>query len=353
MDVVLHIGPHKTGSTYIQHALAGNRGALEGEGVVYPTFGIPPKMHGHHSLAHEADIYLAPEQIAKLKTEIGERERVAFSAEGLCNWSNQNFTAFADLLGASRVLLVYYLRDPFDQFYSYWKERVKQGQLQSLPEWFMENFGDPHRSFVLNPLVHLRRYRELDERFELRLIPYETLRTRGEDIVQPLWREVLEIPNGFATPDERQNRSLSTEATEFLRMLIDRYLARNPGVAGRVVRHAFTRQTRSWWLFRKSNLVAEAEAAMETYAAGLSRTLSVSRQCNFYRSLIDQLQKDFAGSLVGTDGSSLYDQDESHLEYYDRADLMSLAPLAEAIEGIATRIERSRFVETAPAEQVV
>lgn len=353
MDLVLHIGPHKTGSTYVQHALADNRQALRRAGWLYPEFGTPANMPGHHLLAHEAETYLTASEIAKLRREVGDSKKMVLSAEGFCNWPNDHFQSLADQLGAHRVRLLYYLRDPYEQFYSYWKERVRQGHIQSLPEWFMQNFGDPHRSYVLNPLVHLDRYRALDPRFELQLISYETLRRSGQDIVDPLWRGTLEVEEAFVPPKERLNRSLSIEATEFLRMLIEHYTLRHPDVHGRVVRHAFTHRVKARWGRAGIDLVADAEAAMRSYAHDLSQQMTLSRRSGFYRFLMENLKGKFSDTLLGSDDMRLLSEGDITLDYYNRSDLLSCRPLAKVIESTAREIERSKFVETVAAERVV
>src|SRR5262249_35681551 len=49
---LLHLGLHKTGSTYIQSLCYHNVPVLEGNGILYPT-GWPSDAFGHHSLADE------------------------------------------------------------------------------------------------------------------------------------------------------------------------------------------------------------------------------------------------------------------------------------------------------------
>lgn len=45
--VILHIGLHKTGTTFLQDSLAANRAALARHGVIYPEIG---RANGHHAL---------------------------------------------------------------------------------------------------------------------------------------------------------------------------------------------------------------------------------------------------------------------------------------------------------------
>ncbi|WP_250462468.1 hypothetical protein [Microbulbifer litoralis] len=52
--IILHIGPHKTGSTSLQSALRSNRAELEDVGVLYPVTGTgksDARIHGQHNLA--------------------------------------------------------------------------------------------------------------------------------------------------------------------------------------------------------------------------------------------------------------------------------------------------------------
>jgi len=55
--IILHIGPHKTATTYIQQSLASSRKALEKSGWIYPILGSN-NTAGHHDLAHKPELYL-------------------------------------------------------------------------------------------------------------------------------------------------------------------------------------------------------------------------------------------------------------------------------------------------------
>ena len=46
---IIHIGPHKTGSTYLQNHLTQNRAALIGRGIYYPREWTTPEIGWCHA----------------------------------------------------------------------------------------------------------------------------------------------------------------------------------------------------------------------------------------------------------------------------------------------------------------
>ena len=57
MKLVFLVGPHKTGSTYLQVNLAKQRKELRDRGWIYPKAGTSGDF-GHHDLAHSFATYL-------------------------------------------------------------------------------------------------------------------------------------------------------------------------------------------------------------------------------------------------------------------------------------------------------
>ncbi len=64
--IILHMGTHKTATTYLQELFAANRALLGEHGFVYPTVG---KFHGHHMLLTEW-VSMAPSYTPKGGTQV-------------------------------------------------------------------------------------------------------------------------------------------------------------------------------------------------------------------------------------------------------------------------------------------
>lgn len=227
MRFVVHVGPHKTGTSYMQMRLFQGREHLESRGWIYPdiaTYG----MDAQHDMAHNPDLYLDPEgEYAKDFRDIVQRchdegKNLLLSAEGFRTWDAEKMWKLTEAVGAQKAELVYAFRCPFSVFQSYWAEEVKQGFSGSLAFRFMQNFVDPDNSQILNPFVDLDRF-DNDERFEINVIYFDAARKREIDICDLLVEGVLGCSP--LPPPERDavNESLPIEMTEFLRLITFRH----------------------------------------------------------------------------------------------------------------------------------
>ncbi len=221
--IVLHIGPHKTATTYIQNNLYEARDQLKAHGWIYPEIGTL-MLTGHHDLAHDAPRFVEPDsEMAGAMTDLARSARaedhnLLFSAEGFCRWTAAKLNALAARLEAETLDLVYVVRDPLDTFYSYWAEEMKQGFSVSFPERLSEHLNSPMASERLNPMVDLNRMIGLDN-IRLHAVPFEVLRNRKIDIFEHICEKVLGLPDMKAANDRPENTSFPIELTEFLRVM--------------------------------------------------------------------------------------------------------------------------------------
>ena len=89
MEIIIHIGHHKTGTTSIQHFLALNEVLLlDRYGIYYPEIGRDPLMKYHHPLFRDwaenkknLDLQLINEIIENAKRK--SASRILLSSEGL------------------------------------------------------------------------------------------------------------------------------------------------------------------------------------------------------------------------------------------------------------------------------
>lgn len=212
--LVIHVGPHKTGSTYLQSNFHRTRRQLRHSGWLYPRLG--PDGRAHHTLAHSPD---PSRQIAHLK-RVWQRApnlSLLLSSEGFCAWSAERFHQLREALEVDRVELIHVLRDPVERLASYWAEEVKHGKTESLPERLARELTNPYGSTLLNPSLSLRPLSR-DGRIRLHLVPYEYLFSCGRDLFEHIATRVLRLDDLKAKPGPANER-LPLEITEFLRFL--------------------------------------------------------------------------------------------------------------------------------------
>jgi hypothetical protein len=149
-QLILHIGPHKTGSTYIQERLFDNSVALATLGIDYPNIGILES--NHHDIAELAlkeNVPALQDLLAPLRHS--SAETILLSSE---NFDRLNCGQVKLLLAAlppeRQVRVIYFVRDRTDLLVSSWQESVKHGCLLSFHEFAGPHLSHPFSSSLLN-----------------------------------------------------------------------------------------------------------------------------------------------------------------------------------------------------------
>jgi len=333
MQIVLHIGPHKTGTTYIQHQFQNYRDKLLESGWLYPDVGCPPQMAAHHDLAHASEKYLT--QNTKPLADLRDQgKNLVFSAEGFCMWGPNKYQKFQDVVRGDKVTLVYYMRDPYEVFYSYWKEEIKQGLVTSLPEKFMEHFNDPFKSRMLNPLLDIARYKKLGSDFEVKLLPYDALLRDRLDIFQTFTSNALKLKDEFPSSGQRPNQSLSIEVSEFLRVLT-KDLDAERGYKRKVVRYAFYR-------LGLRQVSASINQAFASGMAGLRKECKLDRNNRFYRILEKQIIETYGNDFYYLpEDRKIFPEGIMSYHFYDEGDILSSKTVRPLYNDVRERVIRA------------
>lgn len=139
-EVLLHIGPPKTGTTALQNSLANARPALKAQGVLYPgkkfSHWTPScSVLGIATTAHPADPPVPPEVWDRFVARVGRRkDRAVVSSEQFADASPELARRIVDDLGGPdkvRVLLT--LRPLAMILPSSWQQSLKSGAPKPMP----------------------------------------------------------------------------------------------------------------------------------------------------------------------------------------------------------------------------
>lgn len=315
--LVLHVGPHKTATTYIQNNLAAYRTKLSDDGWIYPddlgiADGVP---EAHHDLSYRAETYFWPgrenhHQLTGLAAKIrATGKNLLLSAEGFSMWALSQYLRLADVLGFPKVEVVYALRDPVTLLHSYWAEEVKQGMTASFPDRIAGVTLDPLRARLLNPLFDLNPLISSD-RIVLHVIPFEILKAQQIDIFSHLCDRVLGLGPLPPKITGLVNQGFPIEQTELLRMLT---LIHGKGQTGQGpdFRMRFIRRTtpteRSEWNARIRDAASDALREVAVPADALFRIAIESR-------VIDRAG---AFTTLPIQDGDLFNRTARSLPYYD------------------------------------
>ncbi|MBO0844805.1 MAG: hypothetical protein J2P22_05250 [Nocardioides sp.] len=235
MDLILHIGSGKTGTSSIQQFLKQNRSRLAQVGTLVPR---APGRGRHHKIG----LYIKPDEVLatriswqamgysspatfrenfrrRFSAEIRDSglSRVLVSDEGLYASNEEAIVRLREFVGdiARHVRLVVYLRRQDEHLCSSYQQNVKIGFVQRLDEW------------ALRDLTGIYDYARRLSLFDRVLAPSELVvrRFERESFVRgSLFQDFLDAA-GIDVPAEdlkqvpNRNESLDAESVEFLRLL--------------------------------------------------------------------------------------------------------------------------------------
>jgi len=240
---LVHIGPHKTGSTAIQVALDSAVERLAAHGVAYVTIGgYRPRKAGwalgvrgrpsgtaRPPLKHWQKLVHAVEE--------AQAPRVCVSNEDFGRATRAQAATIVEGLGGERVHVISVVRRLDRYLPSQWQERVKAGDERTYDEWLrvVLDTDDPEPDWDRRNVWFSHDVRALVERWLGVVAPerYTVVISDEKDhsVLPRTFESMLALPEGFVVPDpSRSNRGLSWAETELLRrvnqLLDDRGVAR-------------------------------------------------------------------------------------------------------------------------------
>ena len=255
---------------------------------------------------------------------------IVFSAEGFCRWRPDQLSRLGEIMKDDDMHLVYVIRDPVSIFYSYWTEEVKQGYTASLPVRFSENFNNPFRSRLLNPMVDLAPLMQT-ENIKVHVIMFERIRQLELDIFETLLSSVMGVVNIDAKKLARANERYPIELTEFLRHLTLRK-ANGQRCIGSSLRHAFIKCTTA----EKRHGIAEA---VNTFSSTAKRAIRIPRDTVLMRTLERQVRNELSGNVTPElDEESIFLKEVAVLDYYDELALHNEPVMAAMLDHYANKI---------------
>lgn len=152
-NYIIHIGPHKTGTTAIQKTLHELSARVSAEGWIYPTVGFVEHAQHGVSAAFEGRPNWSPEQIlSKLN---GIDSDLILSSENFSLLTAEQVKNLVKGLRPGNYRVVYYVRNILTTIYSNWHEFVKHGSTLTFPEYLAKRCIAPFVYRDVNPEISL------------------------------------------------------------------------------------------------------------------------------------------------------------------------------------------------------
>lgn len=171
--LVVHAGPHKTGTTYIQSLLHNNKEVLINHGVCYPE--VYYLYLGHHYLLNELNGKASCEEVRdKINGALQGGDTCVLSSENFISLSDVGLKKIKEAFPEAEISFVIYLRRPSLRLVSRWHEEVKQGGVQSLESFYMEHSLRPMQSREINLSHYINKVINIFGRQGIKLVDYDS-----------------------------------------------------------------------------------------------------------------------------------------------------------------------------------
>ncbi len=220
MRVVIHIGPHKTGSSFLQAHFVALADALSRAGILYPDQGwMLLQSHGRLCLI-EPPSQLSAELASFVDREAQRARAILLSAEDLASMPRAKVEAVRAAI-QHPVTVVAFIRDPVARLRSFWNQETYKGSTRDWNAFAAAHLAQPGNSDVLNPAIQIGRWAEVFGESSIRLISFEPAAAAVHgDLMTEFFRAAFGVRLAPIAPAHRRvNASLSLAETEILRAL--------------------------------------------------------------------------------------------------------------------------------------
>lgn len=219
MEIIIHVGPHKTASSLLQRAFLSEKDHLLKNNILYPTELIPTNLFGQHLIGRGLRQKNTDLVSSYFKSLNKPHEKLLLSSENLAELNINQLENLKTLLPPSqKISIVYFIRSLSGLIPSRWQETVKQGKFHSFETFYLEHLASIVKSNILNYSRNLDRLAKVFGKENINLISYNKLIHDGNDIVRFVFENVIKLKNE-GSYNKVINPSLNTYQIEILRGL--------------------------------------------------------------------------------------------------------------------------------------
>ncbi|NQZ04538.1 hypothetical protein [Idiomarina sp.] len=177
----LHIGPHKTGSTYIQKRFFDDQEEIKSFGYAYPATCLEP-LWGHHKLV-EAFQRGDTQELGDIKADFAKySENLIISSENFDRLDEQQIESVRTLFSNYDIHIIYVKRRADDLIVSSWQESIKHGGMQSWQSYIFQHTVRPFSSEVINACRVLDRFKAVFGRDSISIIDFDGVKRENRDL---------------------------------------------------------------------------------------------------------------------------------------------------------------------------
>lgn len=214
----IHIGPHKTGTTYIQQTLSKHRDYLHSIGLHYPK--IPSPFNSHRIAHHTVVQWIKERNSSEIQAFIGAlKGSTLLSSEEFSHLNRNQIKYFINQIPDTKIEIIYSKRRLGPLLVSRWQEYVKHGGTESWPLYFLSHILKDSKRNLINGVVTLTHWSNLLGKSNLHILDYEQCIAEDLDIADALLQVVIGPDAPRVGTGKSINPSLDATNVEILRLV--------------------------------------------------------------------------------------------------------------------------------------
>jgi len=241
-EYVIHIGPPKVGSKYLQTSFAARSDSLKEIGVYYPVNDFSTTREVWHRILCDR-LKSGDEQLKKIFEDLnyGGYSYIVLSFEGFFGLNDQALGYLKSLIDGNPIRIVYYCRRLSERIPSLWVQNVKEGFSEIFPQMYARALNDLFVAPDFNNRLVWERFARIFGRESINLVSFNNLVDNNTDPVEHFAETFLNLPK---LPSIAQNisiiKNISPDVyhTEILRALNAIHIGRT-GSRSDIVRRRF------------------------------------------------------------------------------------------------------------------
>jgi hypothetical protein len=198
MRVLIHIGPQKTGTTYLQTRLFRLRKRLARDGIVWhlcTSADLGRKGKPRPRVGKTSDLLdiLADGRTEGFAQEVAQLRAagtrcLVISAEGLSKLQPPKFAPLREILAPDQVEIYIYLRRWSERLPSSWWQQVAGGLSTPFADWLQAKIDDARRDPIVNQSILWRRWGKMFGRETVNILSYDAMRAAKMDLADDFLR---------------------------------------------------------------------------------------------------------------------------------------------------------------------
>lgn len=212
--LLLHVGPHKTGSTAIQIGLEKQAGTLASYGWKFEPFATI--QGGAHRLADLFSMGRFEDATPYIEYLRNAASNVVLSSENFSRLDESQARDFIEAVGFDQVRVIYYLRNPLARLESAWREQVKHGYRYTLVEFIAGRLARPFNDADINDTLKIQPWANAVGTDALDIHLYDKISDVSAHFLSTYFSVITS--EGHAKKN-RVNLSYAADKTEILRAL--------------------------------------------------------------------------------------------------------------------------------------